>query len=128
MPCDASATACQALEVAGTATHDPCALLLPLCRVLTGQPTDSPKRTVFSLVAGSHTHYLAADTMREAQLWVSAIRETWLHCFSHTTRRTTNGASSVVVSQSLLAQNAQLRESLQELSQKVSQSDYEYWR
>eukprot|EP00878_Enallax_costatus_P024829 GHUV01026521.1.p1 GENE.GHUV01026521.1~~GHUV01026521.1.p1 ORF type:complete len:349 (+),score=81.95 GHUV01026521.1:911-1957(+) len=98
-------------------------------RVLTGRPLTDPKRTVFSVVSGSHTHYLAADTPREAELWVSIIRETWLHCFSHTARSTgTMQSGGVVVSQRLMAENAQLRESLQELNSKVSQADYEYWR
>eukprot|EP00775_Hariotina_reticulata_P013433 gene13433-13561_t len=100
-------------------------------RVLTGQPAKGPKRAVFSLVAGSHTHYLAAETLREAQIWVSVIRETWLHCFSHTARATgtistTTGAA--VVSQRLIAENTLLRESVQELNVKVSQSEGEYWR
>ncbi|WIA17082.1 hypothetical protein OEZ85_013981 [Tetradesmus obliquus] len=99
-------------------------------RVLTGQPANSPTRTVFSLVAGSHTHYLAADTLREAQHWVTAVRECWLHCFSHTARSTgaVAGSSGAVVSQRLLAENAQLRESIQELDQKVAETDSEYWR
>jgi hypothetical protein len=85
---------------------------------------------VFSLVAGSHTHYLAAQTLREAQQWVSAVRECWLHCFSHTARSTAavSGSSGAVVSQRLLAENAQLRESIQELHQKVAETDSEYWR
>jgi hypothetical protein len=33
-----------------------------------------------------------------------------------------------VVSQRLLAENAQLRESIQELHQKVAETDSEYWR
>jgi hypothetical protein len=98
--------------------------------VLTGQPDNSPKRTVFSLVVGSHTHYLAAETLQEAQQWVSAVRECWLHCFSHTARSTAavGGSSGAVVSQRLLAENAQLRESIQELHQKVAETDSEYWR
>lgn len=106
------------------------ALLIDCCRVLTGQPASSPTRTVFSLVAGSHTHYLAAETLREAQQWVTAVRECWLHCFSHTARSTgaVAGSSGAVVSQRLLAENAQLRESIQELNQKVAETDSEYWR
>jgi hypothetical protein len=105
-------------------------------RVVSGQPAHIPSRAVFSLVAGSHTHYLAAESQREAEAWVTAIREAWLHCFSHTARRTGGGgsgsiavaSSSVAVSQKLLAENALLRESLQELNQQVAAQDGEYWR
>lgn len=103
--------------------------ILVLCSAMTDKPGNISKCTVFSLVAGSHTHYLAADTEHEAQLWVSVLREAWLHCFSHTARSTgTMQSSSVVVSQQLMAENAQLRESIQELNCKVSAGDYEYWR
>lgn len=98
-------------------------------RVLTAGPLTDPKRTVFSLVSGSHTHYLAAETPREAELWVSIIWETWLHCFSHTARGTgTMHSSGVVISQKLLAENTRLWENIKELDSKVSQADYEYWR
>ena len=92
---------------------------------------------MFSLVAGSHTHYLAADTPREARQWVSAIREAWLHCFQHTARESHEGAAAgglvtvvgaVVTSQQLVAQNALLRESIRELNVQASARDSEYWK
>jgi hypothetical protein len=110
---------------------------LSCCRVLTGLPLDGPKRTVFSLVAGSHTHYLAADTSREARQWVSGIREAWLHCFQHTARESRDGVGgtglvtgvgALVTSQQLVAQNALLRESIRELNVQASVRDSEYWK
>lgn len=82
-------------------------------------------------MSGSHTHYLAADSLREAQAWVSLIRQTWLHCFAHTARSTGSAgaaAAGVALSQLLVAENALLRESLQALNSKVAAADGEYWR
>lgn len=110
-------------------------MLLPVCRVVSGQPPHIPKQAVFSLVSGSHTHYLAAEHQLEAEAWVAAIRETWLHCFSHTARRTggsmgalNTAAAGLAVSQKLIAENAVLRESIQELNQQVVHNNGEYWR
>jgi hypothetical protein len=99
-------------------------------RVLTGQPLDSPTRTVFSVVVGSHTHYLAAETLGEARQWVTALRETWLHCFAHAARASGGGAlsGSAALGQRLAAENAALRESLKGLSARQSAEDGEYWR
>lgn len=109
--------------------------LLCTCRVVGAMPAHIPPRATFSLVAGSHTHYFAAESQRDAELWVSLIRETWLHCFRHTARSTggsagtmTAAAAGVAVSQKLMAENALLRESLQELNQQVTQANGEYWR
>lgn len=100
-----------------------------------GKPAQIPANATFSLVTGSHTHYFAAESQYDAKLWVTSIREMWLHCFRHTARCTggstasmTTAASGVVVSQKLLAENAMLRESLQELNQQVTQANGEYWR
>jgi hypothetical protein len=86
-------------------------------------------------VSGSHTHYFAAESQRDAELWVTLIRETWLHCFSHTARCTdgsggalTAAAAGVAVSQKLMAENALLRDSIQSLNQQVTQANGEYWR
>jgi hypothetical protein len=105
------------------------------CRVVSGKPSHIPPNSTFSLVAGSHTHYFAAESQREAELWVSLIRETWLHCYSHTARCTggrggtmTASAAGVAVSQKLMAENALLHESLQDLKQQVTQANGEYWR
>jgi len=115
-----------------------CTVPLPLFlgrRVLSGKPTLVPCNATFSVVAGSHTHYFAAESQREAELWVCVIREAWLHCFSHTARCTggsaggmTVTAAGVAVSQKLMAENALLRESIQELNQQVTQANGEYWR
>lgn len=99
-------------------------------RVLTGQPADSPRRHVFAIVTGSHTHYLAAESLHDAKMWISAIRDTWLHCFEHTSRKTMSGpqAGGMIATQKLAAENALLRESIKELNVKVTASDSEYWR
>lgn len=116
----------------------PCITAFAACSVIISKPTQVPPNATFSLVAGSHTHYFAAEGgQRAAELWVTLIRETWLHCFSHTARCTGGGAgvvsltasaSGVMVSQKLLAENALLRESIQELNQQVTQTNGEYWR
>lgn len=104
-------------------------------RVVSGKPPHTPASATFSLVAGSHTHYFAAESQRDAELWVALIRETWLHCFSHTARCTdgsggalTAAAAGVAVSQKLMAENALLRDSIQSLNQQVTQANGEYWR
>jgi hypothetical protein len=78
---------------------------------------------------------MAAESEAEAEGWVAVIRETWLHCFAHTARRTGGSggslalaATGVAVSQKLLAENSLLRDSLQDLSQQVAQANAEYWR
>lgn len=108
---------------------------MPHCHRVTGtKPPSVPPNATFSLVAGSHTHYFAADSQHDAGLWVTVIREAWLHCFSHTARCTGGGgtltttAAGVAVSQKLMAENAILRESIQELNQQVTQANGEYWR
>jgi hypothetical protein len=63
--------------------------------VLTGFPADGAKRSVISLTCGSHTLYFAADSVREAQSWVGAIREAWLHCFAHTARESKEALGGV---------------------------------
>lgn len=105
------------------------------CRVVSGKPSHIPPNSTFSLVAGSHTHYFAAESQREAEMWVTLIRETWLHCFSHTARCTggsagtlTASAAGIAVSQKLMAENALLRDSIQSLNQQVTQANGEYWR
>lgn len=104
-------------------------------RVVSGKPPHIPASATFSLVAGSHTHYFAAEIQRDAELWVTLIRETWLHCFSHTARcmdgsgsALTAAAAGVAVSQKLMAENALLRDSIQSLNQQVTQANGEYWR
>jgi len=103
-------------------------------RVLTGQPTTGPRRAVFSIVAGAHTHYLAADSLTEAQQWVVSLREAWLHCFAHTARHTSaaegggGSSSATAVGQRLIAENALLRESLKAQAEKRAADDNEYFR
>jgi hypothetical protein len=103
--------------------------------VISSRPTQVPTNATFALVTGSHTHYFAAESLREADLWVTVVRETWLHCFSHTARCTSGSrgtlaatATGIAVSQKLMAENAMLRDSIQELNQQVTQANGEYWR
>jgi hypothetical protein len=97
-------------------------------RVLTGQSTEGPLRTVFSIVVGSHTHYFAAATAAEARQWVGALREAWLHCFRHAARSTGGGGGAAAASHRLMAENAVLRESLRVAAVRRSAEDSEYWR
>jgi hypothetical protein len=103
--------------------------------VIGARPTHIPVNATFSLVAGSHTHYFAAESQREAELWVTVICKAWLHCFRHTARSTggsagtmTAAAAGVAVSQKLMAENALLRDSIQELEGRVTHANGEYWR
>lgn len=106
-----------------------------LCSIVSGKPAHLPPHATFSLVSGSHTHYFAADSQHAAELWVSVIRDAWLHCFSHTARCTggsgtlmSASAAGVAASQRLMAENALLRDSIQELNQQVTQAHGEYWK
>ncbi|MEW5311146.1 MAG: hypothetical protein WDW38_002885 [Sanguina aurantia] len=53
--------------------------------------------SVFGVVAGAHTYFLAAESPKEAAAWVKVLRDTWIHCFKHSLRGTshdTNGEKS----------------------------------
>lgn len=91
---------------------------------------------IFSLVTGSHTHYLAADTAEGAASWVRALRRAWVHCFKHTSRAT-HGVQSFAPSpgQQLAAENLRLRSSIAELQGQVANAAHElkgcahgFWR
>jgi hypothetical protein len=102
-----------------------------LPRVLTGQPAEGPPRTVFSVVVGSHTHYLAAETPGEAAEWVAALRAAWLHCFKHVARRggcSGGSGDDAGAAQRLAAENARLRESLRAEAERRSAEVGECWR
>ena len=43
--------------------------------------------TAFAVTCGSHTHFFAAESESEADAWVAAIKQAWMHCAMHTTRR-----------------------------------------
>ncbi|KAI8463909.1 MAG: Lipase/lipooxygenase [Monoraphidium minutum] len=96
-------------------------------RILTGGAAEGAGRSVLSVVVGSHTHYLAAETLRDAQRWAAALREAWLHCFQHTARGG-GGGGAVAAGAALAAENAALRESLREAGLRRSAEDGEYWR
>ncbi|KAK9809624.1 hypothetical protein WJX73_008749 [Symbiochloris irregularis] len=44
------------------------------------------KAAAFSIQCGINTHWLAAETARDAQAWVASITEQWEHCILHATR------------------------------------------
>ncbi|DBA69854.1 TPA: hypothetical protein ACH3X2_012566 [Trebouxia sp. C0005] len=84
-------------------------------------PAQSAKKRacVFSVQCGTHTHFMAASTAAEAQLWVDRITQTWVHCSKFTGRsiRARNLEDSFVHSQQhLLQENAALRQSLEDLT------------
>lgn len=58
-----------------------------VCRVFdTQQVAREAVGAAFSITAGSHTHFFAVDTAREADDWVRAITTAWHHCAWHAQR------------------------------------------
>ena len=102
-------------------------------RLLTAQAAGSPTRAVISIAAGSHTHYLAAESDDEAQQWVTAIRDAWLHCYTHVGRATAGSAaadsqSDAAAAPRLAAEVAMLRRSLKEATDTRAAEGGDMWR